>query len=292
MKKAFLIFIVLTFQTAFSQQAEIFKLKKFRVSVLNDSIQETSGLNFFDGKLYTFNDSGNPAELYEIDKNSGKILKVLKTNAENKDWEALANDGGNFYIGDFGNNAGTRKDLKIYKIPFQNNQLQNDSMKIISFYYPEQNDFTPKNINTDFDLESMIYLNGKIHVFTKEWNSKATSHYTIDPENFENQAAQKTESFQTGFMISDAYYYDKKLYVVGYTKKTEVFLNIFKESESGMFFKENPRHLYLGSALTIGQIEGIAVDEKGIYISGEKFYSPIKKTKPFFYFIPTEKLKL
>lgn len=291
MKKVFLLFIVLTFQTAFSQQAEIFKLKKFRTAVLNDSIQETSGLNFFDENLYTFNDSGNPAELYEIDKNSGKILKVLKTNAENKDWEALANDGENFYIGDFGNNAGTRKDLKIYKIPFQNNQLQNDLMKKISFYYPEQNDFTSKNISTDYDLESMIYLNGKIHIFTKEWASKATTHYTIDPENYENQAAEKVESYKTGFMISDACYFDKKLYVVGYTKKTEVFLTIFNETEPGTFFKENPKHLYLGSALTIGQIEGIAVDNNGIYISGEKFYSPIKKTKPFFYFIPKDKLK-
>jgi hypothetical protein len=292
MKKVFLLLIIITFQTAFSQQAEIFKLKKFRVSVLNDSIQETSGLNFFDGKLYTLNDSGNPPELYEIDKNSGEILKVLKTNAENKDWEALTNDGSNFYIGDFGNNAGTRKDLKIYKIPFQNNQLQNDLMKTISFYYPEQNDFTSKNISTDFDLESMIYLNGKIHLFTKEWASKSTMHYTIDPENFENQAAQKVETYKTGFVVTDAYYYDKKLYVVGYTKKTEVFLNVFNETELGIFFNENPRHLYLGSALTIGQIEGIAVDDKGIYISGEKFYSPIKKTKPFFYFIPKEKLKL
>ena len=291
MKKVFLLFIVLTFQTAFSQQAEIFKLKKFRVAVLNDSIQETSGLNFFDENLYTFNDSGNPAELYEIDKNSGKILKVLKTNAENKDWEALTNDGENFYIGDFGNNAGTRKDLKIYKIPFQNNQLQKDLMKMISFYYPEQTDFTSKNISTDYDLESMIYLNGKIHIFTKEWASKATTHYTIDPENYENQAAQKVESYKTGFMISDACYFDKKLYVVGYTKKTEVFLNVFNETEPGIFFKENPKHLYLGSALTIGQIEGIAVDKDGIYISGEKFYSPIKKTKPFFYFIPKDKLK-
>jgi len=292
MKKVFLLLIIFTFQTAFSQQAEIFKLKKFRVSVLNDSIQETSGLNFFNGKLYTFNDSGNPAELYEIDKNSGKILRVLKTNAENNDWEALANDGKNFYIGDFGNNSGIRKDLKIYKIPFQNNELQNDLMKTISFYYPEQKDFTSKNISTDYDLESMIYLNGKIHIFTKEWSSKATTHYTIAPENFENQAAQKVETYKTGFVVTDTYYYDKKLYVVGYTKKTEVFLDFFNESESGIFFKENPRHFYLGSALTIGQVEGIAVDEKGIYISGEKFYSPIKKTKPFFYFIPREKLKL
>ncbi len=94
--------------------------------------------------MYTFNDSGNLPELYQIDSNSGKILKVLKTTAENKDWEALANDGENFYIGDFGNNSGTRKDLKIYKIPFQDDQLQNDLMKTISFYYPEQNDFAPK----------------------------------------------------------------------------------------------------------------------------------------------------
>ncbi|MCX8523809.1 hypothetical protein OF897_07710 [Chryseobacterium formosus] len=292
MRKLFLLFILCFSIISNAQQAEIFKLKKFRVAVLNDSIQETSGLNFFDGKLYTFNDSGNPAELYEIDKTSGKILNTLKTNAENKDWEALTNDGKNFYIGDFGNNAGIRKDLKIYKIPFQNNQLQNDSMKIISFYYPEQNDFTPKNINTDFDLESMIYLNGKIHIFTKEWASKSTTHYTLDPNNFENQAAQKVETYKTGFVVTDSYYYEKRLYVVGYTKKTEVFLDIFNETEPGIFFKENPKHLYLGSALTIGQIEGVAVDEKGIYISGEKFYSPIKKTKPFFYFIPIEKLKL
>lgn len=292
MKKVFLLFILSFSIISHAQQAEIFKLKKFRVAVLNDSIQETSGLSFFNGILYTFNDSGNPAELYEIDKTSGKILNILKTNAENKDWEALANDGENFYIGDFGNNAGTRKDLTIYKIPLHNNQLQNDLMKIISFYYPEQKDFTPKNINTDYDLESMIYLNGKIHVFTKEWASKSTTHYTLDPNNFENQAAQKVETYKTGFVVTDSYYYEKKLYIVGYTKKTEVFLNVFNETEPGIFFKESPRNLYLGSALTIGQIEGIAVDEKGIYISGEKFYSPIKKTKPFFYFIPTEKLKL
>lgn len=292
MKKLFLLFILSFSIISNAQRAEIFKLKKYRIAVLNDSIQETSGLNFFDGKLYTFNDSGNPAELYKIDKNSGKILKVLKTNTENKDWEALTNDGKNFYIGDFGNNAGTRQHLKIYKIPFQNNQLENDSMKTISFYYPEQKDFTSKNINTDFDLESMIYLNDKIHIFTKEWALKSTTHYTLDPENFENQAAEKVESYKTNFVVTDASYFDKKLYVVGYTKKTEVLLNIFNESEPGIFFKEKPRHLYLGSALTIGQIEGIAVDETGIYISGEKFYSPIKKTKPFFYFIPKEKLQL
>lgn len=291
MKKVFLI-ILLSFSILnFAQQSEIFKLKKFKVAVLNDFIQETSGLNFFDEKLYTFNDSGNPAELYEIDKNSGKILQTLKVNLSNKDWEALTNDGENFYIGEFGNNDGTRQDLKIFKIPFKNNQLQNDDAEKISFYYPNQRDFTPKYISTDFDLECMIFLHGKLHIFTKEWSSKATTHYTLDPNNFEKQPAQKIETFKTGFMISDAYYFEKKLYVVGYTKKTEVFLTVFNETEPGIFFKDQPKKLYLGSALTIGQIEGIAVDEAGIYISGEKFYSPVGNTKSYFYFIPKDKLK-
>ncbi len=48
-------------------------------------------------------------------------------------------------------------------------------------------------------FESMIYLNGKIHIFTKEWASKSTTHYILDPENYENQAAQKVESYSTGF---------------------------------------------------------------------------------------------
>jgi len=292
MKKVFLLSIIYFSQLAFSQQAEIFKLKKYRIAVLNDSIQETSGLSWMDGRLFTFNDGGNPSELYEIDKSSGKILEVLKSHITNTDWEALANDGKNFYIGDFGNNTGTRKDLKIYEIPFQNNQLQIDSVQTISFYYPEQKNFNSKNTNTDFDAEAMIYLNGKLHIFTKEWVSKATSHYIVEPNILKNQPAQKVESYRTGFTVTDAYYDDGKLYMVGYTKKTEVFLDVFNETEPGIFFKEDPKHIYLGTALSVGQIEGIAVDKKGIYISAERFKSPIKKVHPFFYFIPKDKLKL
>ncbi|WP_267402416.1 MULTISPECIES: hypothetical protein [unclassified Chryseobacterium] len=291
MKKIIVVLAITISQFSFAQQADLFKIKKYRVNHLDEKIQETSGLNFFDGKLYTFNDSGNSPEIFEINKNTGEIINALRVNAKNKDWEALNNDGSNFYIGDFGNNAGTRKDLEIYKVPFQNGSLMNDSVRSISFNYPEQTDFTSRNINTDFDAEAMIYLNGKIHVFTKEWASKATTHYTIDPEISKNQQAQKVESFKTNYVVTDAYYFDKKLYLVGYTKKTEVFLNIFKETEPGIFFKENPKHYYLGSALSVGQIEGIAVDESGVYISGEKFHSPLGTAKPSFYFIPKDKLK-
>ncbi|BEV03716.1 hypothetical protein [Chryseobacterium gambrini] len=291
MKKLFLI-LTLTISTfSFSQQAELFKIRKYRIGNLDDKVKETSGLSLMNGKLYTFNDSGNSPELFELDKSTGQIIGTTQINGKNKDWEALTNDGKNFYIGDFGNNGGTRKDLEIYKVPFEDNSSKNDSVKVISFEYPEQQEFIPKYSETDFDAEAMIYLNGKIHLFTKEWGSKSTSHYLIDPEISEKQKVQKIENYKTGFMVTDASYFNKKLYLIGYTKKTEVFLDIFDEAEPGIFFKQNPKHYYLGSALSIGQIEGIAVDETGIYISGEKFHSPIGGGKQSLYFIPIDKLK-
>lgn len=291
MKKLFFI-LTLTISTfSFSQQAELFKIRKYRIGNLDDKVKETSGLSLMNGKLYTFNDSGNSPELFELDKSTGQIIGTIQINGKNKDWEALANDGKNFYIGDFGNNGGIRKDLEIYKVPFEDNSSKNDSVKLISFEYPEQQEFIPKYSETDFDAEAMIYLNGKIHLFTKEWGSKSTTHYLIDPEISEKQNAQKIENYKTGFIVTDASYFNKKLYLIGYTKKTEVFLDIFDEAESGIFFKQNPKHYYLGSALSIGQIEGIAVDETGIYISGEKFHSPIGGGKQSLYFIPIDKLK-
>ncbi|MGA9211514.1 hypothetical protein [Kaistella sp.] len=291
MKKFFLLFtIFISLSFTAQQNDEWFKISRYRTAVLNDSLKENSGLNFFNKRLFTFNDSGNSSEIFEIDKETGKIKNIFKTNLINKDWEAITSDSENLYIGDFGNNVGARKDLIIYKIPIQDS-LDLNGINQISFYYPEQNDFIPKNLNNNFDAEAMIFLNGKIHVFTKEWVSKATTHYIVDPTISENQPAQKIENYFTGYVVTDAAYFNQKLYLVGYTKKAEVFLTIFNESKSGIFFKEKPKKYYLGSSLSIGQIEGIAVDEKGIYISGEEFNLPIIKVKPYLYFIPFEKLK-
>ncbi|KMQ67427.1 hypothetical protein ACM39_13375 [Chryseobacterium sp. FH2] len=301
MKKLFLTLTIVISTFSFSQRTDFLKIRKYRISHLGEKIKETSGLNILNGKLYTFNDSGNTADIYEINKDNGEIIRIFTTNLINKDWEALTNDGENFYIGDFGNNTGERKDLTVYKIPYENlNNVNNTNISVsernpdgmsIPFFYPEQKDFTSKNLNTDFDTEAMIYLNGKLHIFTKEWASKSTTHYIINPEISEKQRAEKIEAFKTDFVVTDASYFDKKLYLAGYTKKTEVFLEVFNETEPGIFFEGTPKRYYLGTAMSIGQIEGIAVDESGIYISGEKFNSPLGSTKQSLYFVPKDKLK-
>lgn len=287
MNRLLLFFALLLFADGFAQQADFLKIGRYRVAYLNDSLKENSGLSFRNGRLYVMNDGGNSSEIFEIDKSSGKILKTIKTGLTNIDWEAIASDSLYFYTGDFGNNAGTRKDLKIYKIPYDNNSAAQE----IPFFYPEQQDFNRKVINNDFDAEAMIVLNGKIHVFTKEWVSKSTTHYVLNPELADNQAAEKTESFRIGFVVTDAAYFDGRLFLIGYTKNTEVFLSVFNESEPGVFFSQQPKKYYLGSSLSVGQIEGIEVDENGVYISGEEFRTPLGTAKQAFYFIPADKFR-
>ena len=294
MKNLYLLFS-LFISVSFSAQQDYdwFKLNRYKTAVLSDSLKENSGLDFFQNRLFTINDSGNTSEIFEISKKTGRIKNIFKTDLINKDWEAITSDSANLYIGDFGNNVGSRKDLVIYKIPFDStfNQFDFAQPQKISFYYPEQKDFNAKNLNNNFDAEAMVYLQGKIHVFTKEWAAKATTHYVVDPSLLEDQPAQKIETYQTGYVVTDAAYDHQKLYLIGYTKKAEVYLTVFNETETGIFFTEKPKKYYLGSSLTLGQIEGIAVDEEGIYISGEAFIVPIVKVKPYLYFVPFDQLK-
>lgn len=287
MKKFSILFSLFFFSLIFAQEAEKFPLHKYKIATLSDSLSETSGLTFLKDRLYTFNDGGNPNEFYEISPETGKIIKKFQTNFDNKDWEAITNDGEELYIGDFGNNAGKRKDLSVYQI--NTNDLEN--YKKIEFEYKDQTDFSPPYLNHDFDAEAMIFLNGNIHIFTKKWASKEVSHYIVNPLTKEKQTVEKIETYPTGFVVTDAAYYQKKLYVVGYTREAEVFMMIFDENENGHFFDKEAKKYKLGSALTVGQVEGIAVNSKGIYISNENFSKYFFKVKQNLYFISFENLK-
>lgn len=285
MKKTLIFLNLLISLVIFSQKTEKLPLRKYKIAVLSDSLRETSGLTFFKDRLYTINDGGNPNIIYEIDKNSGKILKKIQTNFPNKDWEAITNDGENLYIGDFGNNAGSRRDLTIYSIDNQ------QEINVIKFSYQNQKDFSVNYLNHDFDAEAMVFINNKIHLFTKEWSAKKVSHYIINPKLSENQSVTKSESFNTGFVVTDAAYYENKLYVIGYTKKAKTYLMIFEQNNEGLFFSNPTKKYRLGSALTVGQIEGIAVNADGIYISNEGFSQFIFRAKPNLYFVPFDRLK-
>ena len=136
---------------------------------LDDVVNESSGLIYLDERIITHNDSGGEAALYEIDEDTGQVTrKVTIINASNRDWEDIDRDESFIYIGDFGNNNGTRRDLKIYKIN-QSDYLDADDQanaEVIEFSYEDQTDFTSSPMDTNFDAEGLISYGDFLYVFT------------------------------------------------------------------------------------------------------------------------------
>lgn len=265
-----------------AQKTHSIKLKKYKIASLSSVLRETSGLAMKNGKLFTMNDGGNPQEFYEISPKTGEIIETHHVNFPNKDWEAIATDGQCIYLADVGNNGGKRKDLTVYKV-------QEKEGKGIRFEYKNQLDFNVEKDRHDFDAEALIFHREKFHLFSKEWVSKNTSRYEIDPQQ-DIQQIDKKESFPLGFLATDASYFQGKLYIVGYNKKAKAYLVVFNEDENGNFFGSQPKRYKLGSVLKLGQIEGVEVDEQGVYISAESFRKFGFKADAGLYFIPHSKI--
>lgn len=161
------------FACSMISQAQTLHVKPEFITKLPPRLNETSGLVFFDGNLWTINDSGNPPELFSIDTANGNILRALRiSNADNKDWESLTQDDSSLYIGDFGNNYGNRTDLRILKISKADLLSPSaDSVRAdcINYSYPDQTRFAPGLNKNNFDCEAFIFYNDSLHLFSKNW---------------------------------------------------------------------------------------------------------------------------
>jgi hypothetical protein len=265
-KKLFIFLFFVSFLT--NGQITNFK-EKF---TLPSKVDETSGLLFFNNKIITHNDSGDSAKLYEIDSLSGNLTRTITiSNASNKDWEDITEDENHIYIADIGNNNGTRKDLKIYKISKDNYKTSTSvSAETISFAYEDQANFSSSN-NHNFDSEAIVVVDNSILIFTKNRGDLKTNVYKI-PTTAGTYTATKISSANVEGLITGATYNGNFL-LCGYDSNLIPFLvqisvnripgdNIFASG----FTKES-----LFTQLSFGcQVEGITSYAQGkYYISRE-----------------------
>ena len=112
---------------------------------LPKEVSETSGLFFHNGRLWTHNDSGGKPILFALDTATFKVVqKVTLSNVKNKDWEDVCTDGETVYVGDFGNNKGSRKDLRVYTFPLSTIPAEGDTSiqaDSIRFSFADQTNF-------------------------------------------------------------------------------------------------------------------------------------------------------
>lgn len=248
---------------------------------LDKKLDEISGLQIDGDEFYGFNDSGGKAELYKINKKGAITQTIHLEGAQNIDWESMAMNDSLIFLADVGNNRGNRKDLCIYYIHKAeidvNRAVQKVNAKKITFYYPEQTHFEIQTHAHDFDCEAICWFNHQLHLFTKEWKSKQTHHYTLELTE-KRQAAQLIDSFNTKFLVTEADIFKineqtSLLALIGYTKLRTVHLilsEIPNKQKNLLGFPK--RTTYLGGAAKLGQVEGIALfSPKILYYSAEAY---------------------
>ena len=162
------------------------------------SVYETSGLEIVDNNLITINDSGNPSNLYYLNKDGEMLNKRMFNDLKNNDWEDLTADEEFIYIADIGNNFDIRENLRIIKVSIN---PENDSFEIINFYYPEQDDFSFKQLSM-YDAEGLISIGDYLMIFTKNRAKKTTEVYKLPkiPGNYKAELIGEinVESIVTG----------------------------------------------------------------------------------------------
>lgn len=249
-------------------------------TTLASAVPETSGLQYTDQNLWTFNDSGNPPILFKIDSTSGNVLQQVRiTNFGNVDWEDITTDAQYLYVGDFGNNDGNRLNLRVLRVAkaaIGPGASVSVTAQAIAFSYPDQTNFSPGHNNHNFDCEAVFYYNDSLHLFTKNWADLRTKYYTI-PAQPGTYVAHFKGSFNANGLITaaDLNAAGTGASLLGYNHTTgATFVWLLSDFRGGQFLKGNKRRIELPNALFIGQAEGLTfVDQYRVFLSNEQVNS-------------------
>ncbi len=230
------------------------------VALLPESMTEASGLAFVNGQLWAQQDGGDLPQLYHLDTLNGALLQTTPLPLlENQDWEDLAEDDMHLYIGDFGNNAGNRTDLRIYKINKNDLLTGSAAAEVIQFAFSDQTDFTPGSNATNHDCEAFVVLGDSLHLFTKRWLDNRTHRYTL-PNSPGNHVAQLKDSLDVGMLVTAAdVSTNGMVLLLGYDGTTsETSFWMLWDFPGTAVFAGNKRKINLGTALNMAQAEGLA----------------------------------
>lgn len=178
-------------------------LPTYNIANVPSVIEETSGLIATGpNTLWSHNDSGGDPKLYAFDTTGTLLRTLVVRNATHVDWEEITTDSlGRVYIGDFGNNANARTNLRIYRIP-PPASIAGDSVdaEIIHFSYPDQTAFPPADSLLKFDMEAMVAWGDSLYLFSKNRTAPFdgyTRRYRL-PQDPGTYTATLVDSFYCG----------------------------------------------------------------------------------------------
>ena len=218
--------------------------------------------------FWIHNDSGDVPRLFAIDRSGSLLAEVRVQGAEHVDWEDItADDAGNLYIGDFGNNGNERTDLVIYVVPeprlAAGGSQAVDVTRRIPFYYPEQRAF-PDRTDTNYDCEAMYWDAGALYLLTKHRSDRRTVLYRVSLQGEGRRAAERLGEFEFGNQVTaaDLSPDGRRLAVLSYE-----YICVFDRPPAGDDFLSGNHHRLL---IEGRQCEAICFDGARILFANEQ----------------------
>lgn len=196
-------------------------------------LEEVSGLyRQANDSLWWHNDSGSAPVLY-LTNAHGELLDQRRLPVRAIDWEDItADNNGNIYIGDFGDNRRRRDELRVYRYSLADNRVDS-----IVFEYPH---------GKKYDVEAMAWQGDELHLFTKSRIAKGMlmTYHMVLPDQAGAYTAELRDSFAlrkrvvtaaaydevTGDWTLLAYFYKRRLGFIPYSA-ANVF--VFKNAPAG-----------------------------------------------------------
>ncbi|MFL2664031.1 MAG: hypothetical protein ACJ0F1_03835 [Crocinitomicaceae bacterium] len=251
-----------------------------------ETLAENSGLLLINQSLWTINDGGNNTMIYELDTAGNILREVFIEGVNNIDWEALTQNETHLFIGDFGNNSGSRQDLSIVKInksELLSNTTDTVSGQTLFFKYGDQVDFSGPSNAHNYDCEAFISIADSLCLFSKNWQNQEVRKYIIPLDWDGVYTAIASESFDVNGLITDAAFdsINNNIVLLGYYDIGPGIYNSFVwmlwDYSAGNIFNGNKRRIEIGNMLTLGQTEGISLRPSSVkgYVSSEQISSVI-----------------
>ena len=262
------------------------------VNQLPAEIEETSGLIFLNGKLWTHNDSGGEPILYSVDTTSGTITgRKTIAGVRNEDWEDIARDETHVYIGNFGSMSRHLQVLRIKIEDLENPDLDSIVPRIINFTYgtdgyPEE-DFSATA--TRFDCEAMIVKDDTIFLFSKNWIDHKTYLYALPNKANFFHTITPIDSLALDYLITgaDYNYATNTVALCGYTYNTASLdayphFTVLSNFEGNNFLSGTQTNKAMSGITNIGiQVEGITFRSPNrLWVSNEKATKSLLTIQP------------
>lgn len=289
-KKIIIILLTLVLFAGISKtdaQENKFELKK----ELPNKLKEISGITKDGDELWAIVDTKN-ADIYKLNLNGNIIQTIHLLNYKLKDVEAVSSDNRFLYVGDVGDNNGTRESrtiIRIAKSSLGDNPVVNVEGELINFTFPDEGHVKKKKGN-NYDCEAMVSFGDSLYVFTKRRDDMKTELYVL-PKLPGNYPARSITVFKTKGLVTDAAVNEKRneIALVGYDEgHTRPFIWILSKFSGNNFFSGSFKRFELTNEKKLDwQVESITYkNEDSFYIACEKS-TDIKNT---LYLLPKTEL--